>query len=236
VNVPTDYVAASKHPFLEVGEKDEEVEVITRKRGPLDQAFKMLERELADEAIACCFYANGLPFNLVRSPYWKEMLAASLKAPAHYISPWFEKVRTTLFQKEKISIDKALQSFRTSWKTFYITTVSNGWKDTRNRPLINVIAMMVGSKNVVHVVTDNAKNCRGAGALVESQYDHIFWSPCTIHSLNLAMQQIGTQIDWVKQIYKEGEEIQMFVTNHHISQCLFKSFSKLELLKVNLKL
>ena len=78
--------------------------------------------------------------------------------------------------------------------------MSDGWKDTRNRPLINVIAMsskgamflraidcegqvkdsqficrilievieMVGSKNVVQVVTDNAKNCRGASALVES--------------------------------------------------------------------
>lgn len=57
----------------------------------------------------------------------------------------------------------------------------------------------------------------------------------TVHSLNLVMQQIGTQIDWVKQIYQEGEEIQMFVTNH-ISQSIFKSFSKLESLKVDLKL
>ena len=46
---------------------------------------------------------------------------------------------------------------------------------------------MVGSENVVQVVTNNAKNCRGAGALVENQYDHIFWTPCTVHSLNLIM-------------------------------------------------
>ena len=146
--------------------------------------------------------------------------------------------------------------------------MSNGWKDARNRPLINVIAMspkgtmffraidcggqvkdsnfiskilieaieMVSNENVVQVVTDNAKNCRDAGALVESRYDHIIWTPCTIHSLNLVMQQIGTQIDWVKQIYQEGEEIQMFLTNYHMSQSIFKSFSKLKLLKVNFKL
>ena len=95
---------------------------------------------------------------------------------------------------------------------------------------------MVDSDNVVQVVRDNAKNCRRASALVESRYDHIFWTPCTVHSLNLVMQQIGTQIDWVKQIYQEGEEIQMFVTNHHMSQSIFRSFSKLELLKVDLKL
>ena len=30
--------------------------------------------EIVDKAIARCLYANGLPFNLVRSPYWKEMV------------------------------------------------------------------------------------------------------------------------------------------------------------------
>ena len=82
----------------------------------------------------------------------------------------------------------------------------DGWKDTRNRPLINVIAIspkgamflkaidcegqvkdsefisrilikaieMVASENVVQVVTDNAKNYKGANALVESRHDQIF--------------------------------------------------------------
>ena len=94
----------------------------------------------------------------------------------------------------------------------------------------------MGNENVIQVVTNNAKNYKGAGALVESRYDHIFWTPCTIHSLNLVMQQIGTQIDWVKQIYQEVEVMQMFVTNHHIIQSIFRSFSKIELLKVILKL
>ena len=92
---------------------------------------------------------------------------------------------------------------------------------------------MVGSENVIQVIIHNATNCRDTWALVEGQYGHIFWTPCTIDSLNVVMQQIDTQIDWVKQIYQEGEEIQMFVTNHHMLQSIFKSFSNLELLKVN---
>ena len=95
---------------------------------------------------------------------------------------------------------------------------------------------MVGSKNVVQVITDNAKNCRGVGTLVESQYNHIFWTPCAVHSLKLAMQQIGPQINWVKQIYQEWEEIQMLIKYHHMSQSIFKSFSKLEVFKVNSEL
>ena len=32
----------------------------------------------------------------------------------------------------------------------------------------------VGSENVVQVITDNARKCKGASALVEGQYEHIF--------------------------------------------------------------
>lgn len=46
-------------------------------------------------------------------------------------------------------------------------------------------------------------------------------------------QKIGNQIEWIKTMYEEAEDIQMFVTNHHMTQSLFKNYSKLELLKVN---
>lgn len=60
---------------------------------------------------------------------------------------------------------------------------------------------MVGDENVVQVITDNAKVCRATGALVEARYEHIFWTPCIVHSLNLVMQTIDNQIEWVKEIY-----------------------------------
>ena len=87
-----------------------------------------------------------------------------------------------------------------------VTTISDGWKDARNRPLINVLAMspkramllkavdcerhvkdrpfianilieaieQVGARNVVQVITNNTKNCRAVGLLVEERYQHIF--------------------------------------------------------------
>ena len=58
------------------------------------------------------------------------------------------------------------------------------------RLLIESIESM-GVDNVVQVITDNAKVCRAASVLVEAQYDHIFWTPCTVHSLNLVMKAIG---------------------------------------------
>ena len=81
-----------------------------------------------------------------------------------------------------------------------MTIVSDGWKDARNCPLINVLAVspkgamflkavdcegqvkdgpfianilieaieQVGPRNVVQVITNNTKNCRAAGLLVDA--------------------------------------------------------------------
>ena len=47
------------------------------------------------------------------------------------------------------------------------------------------------------------------------------------------LQKIRNQIEWIKTVYEEAEDIQMFVTNDHMTQSLFKNHSKLEPLKVN---
>ena len=48
----------------------------------------------------------------------------------------------------------------------------------------------IGSHNVVQIVTDNAPVCAAAGAIIESTYPHIFWTPCVVHSLNLVLKDI----------------------------------------------
>ena len=55
--------------------------------------------------------------------------------------------------------------------------------------LISVIES-VGPKNVVQMITDNVANCKGAGLIIEQKYDHIFWTPCVVHTLNLALKNI----------------------------------------------
>ena len=34
----------------------------------------------------------------------------------------------------------------------------------------------VGPRNVVQVITDNTKNCRAAGLLIEERYQHNIWT------------------------------------------------------------
>eukprot|EP01018_Ginkgo_biloba_P016032 Gb_34527 [translate_table: standard] len=89
----------------------------------------------------------------------------------------------------------------------------------------------VGPSNVVQVITDNARVCKVVGLLVEARYDNIFWTPYAVHSLNLILKKIS-KIEWIKKIINEAKEIEMFITNHHMAQAIYRHFASLELLKV----
>ena len=62
-----------------------------------------------DNRVARAIYACGLAFNVVRSPYWQDMLKAVNEDPRGYKGPKFEKVCTTLLQKEKLILEKILE-------------------------------------------------------------------------------------------------------------------------------
>ena len=57
----------------------------------------------------------------------------------------------------------------------------------------------VGPANVVQVITDNAPVCKAAGLIVESRYNHIFWTPCIVHNLNLILEEIEATTEWIKE-------------------------------------
>ena len=83
--------------------------------GPLEKSFNNDAREIADAAVAQCIYANGLPFNLVRSPYWAKMIKAVNEAPKEFKSPGYEKIRTTLLSAQKLDLEAKLAPIRDSW-------------------------------------------------------------------------------------------------------------------------
>ena len=97
-------------------------------------------REEANSRVARCIYACGIPFNVVRSPYWQDMIRAINKAPQGYKGPNYEKVRAQLLKNEKDLVEDVLSPIRSSWTSSGVTIVSNGWADTRHRQLINIIA------------------------------------------------------------------------------------------------
>ena len=89
---------------------------------------------------------------------------------------------------------------------------------------------MVGSMNVVAVITDNASNCKAAGALVESEYPLISWVPCASHSIDLLIEDVG-DIPWVHEVVKKAEFMVNFVTRKQRALGIYRANSDAELAK-----
>ena len=63
--------------------------------------FKQASRDEVYEAVARCFYACGMPFVIARSPYFHDMVHAISSFGKGYKPSNYEKLRTTLLDKEK---------------------------------------------------------------------------------------------------------------------------------------
>ncbi|GAV86752.1 LOW QUALITY PROTEIN: DUF659 domain-containing protein, partial [Cephalotus follicularis] len=56
--------------------------------------------------------------------------------------------------------------------------------------LLKEVINEVMHTKVVQVIMDNASNCKGAGQLIEQDFPPIVWTPCVVHTLNLALKNI----------------------------------------------
>jgi hypothetical protein len=152
-------------------------------------------------------YACGIPFNVLRSPYWHEMVQAINGAPNKYRSPGYGKARTLGLDMERAKIQGSLGNFTNNWNRHGVSIVFDGWTNVKSRPLINILGVSasgviflsshdysdryktciniaeallkpiqeIGPYNVIQVITDNATNCKAAGAIIEDRYPNIFW-------------------------------------------------------------
>ncbi|XP_074347289.1 uncharacterized protein LOC141686133 [Apium graveolens] len=97
-----------------------------------------------------------------------------------------------------------------------------------------------GADKVVQIITDNAANFKAAGLSIEAKYPHIFWTPCVVHSLNLALKSICEptvnsnhfeNCKWISTLISDCDEITMFILNHGKALTLFQKHSNHMLVK-----
>ena len=97
------------------GKKGVSNPVHTKTSNPLADAFGVMERDSVDMKIMEFIAANGIPFNVLRSPQYTEMVAAIQKAPKGYKPPSYEKARTTLLDACKRKVEADLAPVRQTW-------------------------------------------------------------------------------------------------------------------------
>ena len=110
--------------------------------------------------------------------------------------------------------------------------------------LINQVIEEVGPQNLVQVITDNAYVCSSAGILIQGKYPKIFWTPCVLHTLNLALKNICVaknleknsitydECHWITEIIGDVVFLKNFIMNHLMRLAIFNEFVPLKLLAV----
>ncbi|XP_004299161.1 PREDICTED: uncharacterized protein LOC101293587 [Fragaria vesca subsp. vesca] len=102
----------------------------------------------------------------------------------------------------------------------------------------------IGPTHVVQVITDNASNCKAAGAIINARFPHIFWTPCVVHTLNLALKNICApssiptkraaydECHWISEIADDVYFVKNFIMNHGMRLAMFNQHSELKMLSV----
>ncbi|XLU66970.1 hypothetical protein S245_026023, partial [Arachis hypogaea] len=120
-------------------------EIDSRKRratGPFEKVFNVNARETLDLHIARIFFSSGLPFHLAKNPYFVKVFSyAANNYIDGYIPPGYNKLRTTLLEKEKQHVERMLEPTKNSWSGKGVSIVSDGWSDPQKRPLLNFMAV-----------------------------------------------------------------------------------------------
>ncbi|XP_059650225.1 uncharacterized protein LOC132295985 [Cornus florida] len=110
--------------------------------------------------------------------------------------------------------------------------------------LIKETIQEVRPDNVVQVITDNAPVCRSAGLLVEVQFPKVFWTPCVVHTLNLALKNICAakntdanevvflECHWITTIIDDCMFIKNFIMNHSMRLAMFHENAKLTMFSI----
>jgi hypothetical protein len=92
----------------------------------------------ANDAVAKFFFAEGIPFMKVNSPYFRDMLKAVSKAPG-YTPPDRHTLATTMLDKQYKETQKLVEQTFEGCKD--VTLVSDGWKASNKDPLVNFVVL-----------------------------------------------------------------------------------------------
>ncbi|KAJ0976381.1 hypothetical protein J5N97_018346 [Dioscorea zingiberensis] len=79
--------------------------------GPSEKDYQMHDGDDVDSKVMRFLCANGIPFNVLRSPYWEEMITTISRTPG-YKSPSFERAQTVLLENERNRVEREFDDFK----------------------------------------------------------------------------------------------------------------------------
>ena len=83
----------------------------------------------------------------------------------------------------------------------------------------------VGLQNIVQICMENASSMRAATDIIEDKYPHIYFQGCTIHVMNLLLEDWG-KVVWMKDVVKKARTIVKFIKRRHMPLAVFRKYEE----------
>ncbi|KAH6555369.1 hypothetical protein KP509_1Z261600 [Ceratopteris richardii] len=130
------------------------------------------KQKIADIEIARTVIMENLSFNLLNSNQWKIMVKAISEVGPYqgWSGPSYSDMRTTKIDEEKKRIDLSLAPMREKWFRYGCTILSDGWKDRKNRGILNILVSCPIGTFFLRVVEVGKKGKKTTGVFI---YRHI---------------------------------------------------------------
>ncbi|KAL3523232.1 hypothetical protein ACH5RR_016066 [Cinchona calisaya] len=167
-----------------------------------------------DMSIALWFYDACIPINAVNSPFYQNAIDHIAAMGHGNKGPSYHAMRVPLLQDAKKEVQLVIDSLQT--RVYLSSSVDASDIETNAQNLCSPFVEIVGPKNVVHIVTDNASNYKAVRGLLTEKYPTICWSPCAAHCINLILKDIGEMHD-VKALATLASTVTVFVYNHRFT-------------------
>ncbi|KAH7438304.1 hypothetical protein KP509_04G009500 [Ceratopteris richardii] len=202
-------------------------------QGPLQKAWESQARDEATKALR-------------RSPYFLDIVNAIGHGGASLKPPSYHNLRTRQLYDEVMCTKNDLLQMREKWKQFGCSILCDGWSDTKNRPIINIMVSCIygtmflksidtscqikSGEYIFEVLRDAIMDVGPSNVVQVSRMASHILHRCTCHCLDLLFEDIGA-LAWVKPVLTQVMKIVTFVTMKPSILALFRKFSAKDLLK-----
>ncbi|KAH7441113.1 hypothetical protein KP509_03G025800 [Ceratopteris richardii] len=170
------------------------------------------------------------------------MLQAVGRVGPSFKPPSYQRLRAKELHSEVRCIEEDLLKIRETWRTSGCSIVCDGWYDTRNRQIINVMVSSIDGKMFLKSVDTSCEVKYGEfifeilkDAILDvgpdnQEWPHIFDTRCTCRCLDLLFEDIG-KLAWIKPVLDNAVKVSTFGTMKHTVLALFRKFSTKDLIK-----
>ncbi|GBG87117.1 hypothetical protein CBR_g44573 [Chara braunii] len=223
-------------PAAIVPTSGESVQPAPRSRRPLRQTVMenadsiVTRNEQMSRFLDRFLFCMNQPFSIVDNEYFLDFVDAVKKAHPSWMPYKRDEARTKRldvhYGRTKVDVHAMMKKWqRTASHLQHATGAAAYFR------ILDGVIKKIGEEAVVGVVMDNAKVCVKAGKMVEAAYPRIFRVGCTAHALDLALEDMYKELEWLRKVVDAGLKVGKFFHNVDKARALFHVYSPKSKLK-----